>query len=358
MRRHLITEGDHVRSEILVGRSMLDTMIEAVAAAGSTAAAVLCQPSTFGLADRLAGELAAAGISATGYTLPDGEEAKRMAVVEDVYRHLNAEGFTRSDTVVGVGGGALTDVAGFIAGTYLRGIPAMYLPTTLLGAVDAAIGGKTGVNVDGKNLAGVFKHPLRVVVDIDILDELPRRQKVEGAAEATKTGFIADLRIVEAYEADGLDVDLEEVVNRSIAVKAEVVSEDFREGGRRAILNYGHTIGHAVETSTGRSHGDSVAIGMVAAGAASEHALGFAGNERQRELLERIGLPIDAPDAKRDRVRAFMALDKKRDTGGLRFVLLEDFERPVVRGVDDATVAAALDAIGLASTPPPPGGTT
>lgn len=349
MRRHVIIADGDVRSEILVGRSMLDRMIESVTDAGSSAAAVLCQPSTHGLADRLAGALAAAGISATGYTLPDGEAAKQMAVVEDVYRHLNAEGFTRSDTVVGVGGGSLTDVAGFIAGTYLRGVPAMYLPTTLLGAVDAAIGGKTGVNVDGKNLAGVFKHPLRVIVDVDILDALPRRHKVEGAAEATKTGFIADLGIVEAYEADGLDVDLEDVVNRSVAVKAGVVSEDFREGGRRAVLNYGHTVGHAIETSTGRSHGDAVAIGMIAAGAASEHAVGFSGSDRQRAVLTELGLPVDAPDAKRDRVRAYMALDKKRDANGLRFVLLEEFERPVVRTVDDATVQAALDAIGLAS---------
>ena len=349
MRRHVITDGEAVQSEVLVGRSMLDVMIESVSATGSRSAAVLCQPSTFGLADRLAGALQTAGIAATGYTLPDGEEAKQMSVVEDVYRHLNGQGFTRSDTVVGVGGGALTDVAGFVAGTYLRGVPAMYLPTTLLGAVDASIGGKTGVNVDGKNLAGVFKHPLRVVVDVDILDRLPERQKIEGAAEATKTGFIADMAIVEAYESDGSGADLEDIVNRSIAVKAAVVSEDFREAGRRAILNYGHTVGHAIETGTSRSHGDSVAIGMIAAGAASEHALGFAGNDRQRDVLAGIGLPVDAPDAKQQQVRALMALDKKRDASGLRFVLLEDFERPVVRTVDDATVQAALDAIGLAS---------
>lgn len=350
MHRHVITEGAAQRSEILVGRSMLDTIVERIGATSAASVAVLCQPTTHAIADRIAGGLVDAGIEATGYTLPDGEAAKRMAVVEDVYRHLNGARFTRSDLVVGVGGGALTDVAGFVAGTYLRGIDAVYVPTTLLGAVDAAIGGKTGVNVDGKNLAGVFRHPVTVVVDVDILDMLPPRVRVEGAAEAVKTGFIADMAIVRAYEDDGIDVDLEPIVNRSIAVKAAVVSDDFTEQGRRAILNYGHTVGHAIETATGLTHGESVAIGMVAEGVASEHRLGFEGAERQVDVLGRIGLPTVAPDdAHRDPIRSLMALDKKRDATGLRFVLLSAFERPEVVTVDDATVDAALEAVGLAS---------
>ena len=139
------------------------------------------------------------------------------------------------------------------------------------------------------------------------------------------------------------------MVNRSIAVKAAVVSDDFTEQGRRAILNYGHTVGHAVETSTGCSHGEAVSIGMVAAGAASEHRLGFDGAGRQIEILRRIGLPVSAEPAHRATVRSLMALDKKRDRSGLRFVLLEAFERPEVVTVDDATVDAALEAIRLAS---------
>jgi 3-dehydroquinate synthase/shikimate kinase/3-dehydroquinate synthase len=299
------------------------------------------------LAERYAGDLVAQGFSATGYTLPDSEEAKQMGVVEDVYRHLNGQHFTRSDLVVGVGGGALTDVVGFVAGTYLRGIPVAYVPTTLLGAVDASIGGKTGVNVDGKNLAGVFKHPELVVIDVETLDRLPDRQKIQGAAEAIKTGFIADMAITLAYEVDGLAVDLEDVVNRSVAVKVSVVNVDFTEQGSRAILNYGHTVGHAIETSTGRSHGDSVAIGMVAAGAASREAIGFDGEDRQTAVLESVGLPIDAADAKREVVRSLMALDKKRDHTGLRMVLLADFGAPEVVSVGDTTVRAALDAISI-----------
>jgi 3-dehydroquinate synthase len=345
----VITEGDAVRSEILVGRGMLDAMVEAVTASHGTAAAVLCQPSTYGIADRLAGALAAGGFRASGYTLPDGEEAKQMSVVESVYRHLNDQRFTRDDVVVAVGGGSLTDVAGFVAGTYLRGVPAMYLPTTLLGAVDAAVGGKTGVNVDGKNLAGVFRHPRLIVIDVDILDALPERSKREGAAEAVKTGFIADMEITRRYESDLHDVDLEEIVNRAVAVKASVVSEDFTESGRRAVLNYGHTVGHAVESSTGCSHGEAVAIGMVAAGAASHHVLGFEGADRQVSLLRALGLPTDARSAHRGAVRSLMALDKKRDANGLRFVLLAAFERPEVVTVDDATVDVALDAVGLTS---------
>ncbi len=348
MSRHVISEAEAEVSRVLVGRAMDEVVVASVAKLAPQRVAVMCQPSTYGLAESYAAMLAAAGFEATGYTLPDGEESKQIAVVEEVYRYLNSQSFTRSDVIVGVGGGALTDVAGFVGGTYLRGIPAIYVPTTLLGAVDAAIGGKTGVNVDGKNLAGVFRHPESVVIDIDTLDRLPLEQRIEGAAEAIKTGLVADMTIVEAYERDGIDVDLALVVDRSVAVKVAVVSEDFTEQGRRAILNYGHTVGHAIETSTGRSHGTSVAIGMVAAGAAGAHLLGFDGQERQMAVLERVGLPLEAPEAKRETVRALMALDKKRDSGGLRMVLLRDFARPEVVAVDDATVEAALHAVGLA----------
>jgi 3-dehydroquinate synthase len=348
MREHVIEQDGAVVSRITVGRGIDESILRAVAGRGPRNVAVLCQPTTFPLADRYASLCASAGLSATGYSLPDGEMAKQMGVVEDVYRHLNGLSFTRGDVIVAVGGGALTDVAGFVAATYLRGVPAIYVPTTLLGAVDAAIGGKTAVNVDGKNLAGVFRHPEAVFVDIDTLDALDRRHKVEGAAEALKAGFIADMGIVDAYEAHGLDVDLEEIVDRSIAVKVAVVNDDFTERDRRAILNYGHTVGHAIETSTGRSHGASVAIGMVAAGAASAHRLGFGGEARQRDVLGAVGLPTSAPDGRKELVAALMALDKKRDGAGLRMVLLSDFEAPELVHTDDATVRAALDAIGLA----------
>ena len=189
-----------------------------------------------------------------------------------------------------------------------------------------------------------------VYIDIDTIDRLPDRQKMVGSAEAIKTGFIADMAIVERYEASGLDVDYEEVVNRSVAVKVAVVNDDFTEQGGRAILNYGHTVGHAIETVGGLSHGEAVAIGMVAAGAASEHDLSFGGNARQRDVLAGVGLPVAVPDGMRaEPVRAQMALDKKRDASGIRMILLEAFEQPVVVTASDATVASAFEGIGLAS---------
>lgn len=347
MREHVITTPDGSISSILVGRGMNDVLARVVGEDSRRRIAVVCQPTTLELAKRYVNLFASLGFDASGYNLPDGEEAKSMSVVEDVYRHLNQQAFTRDDLLVGVGGGALTDVAGFIAGTYLRGIPVVYVPTTLLGAVDAAIGGKTAVNVDGKNLAGVFKHPDGVVIDIDTLDDLPNEQRIDGAAEALKTGFIADMGIVEEYEEEPSTPDLETVVNRSVAVKVTVVNEDFTERGKRAILNYGHTVGHAVETSLGISHGKAVSVGMVAAGAASARLMGFNGEQRQRDILGAVGLPTAAVDARRDSVMALIALDKKRDRSGLRMVVLEAFGRPEIVPADDATVRCALDAIGV-----------
>jgi len=347
MRRHVIWKGDEPASTIFVGRGVSSVLAELAGSRPRRRVAVLCQPSTVTLAQRHANDLHAAGFEVAGYTLPDGEEAKQLSVVEDVYRFLNASHFARDDLVVGVGGGALTDVTGFIAGTYMRGVPAIYVATTLLAAVDASIGGKTAVNVDGKNLAGVFAHPEAVIVDIDVIDALPRSQKVIGAAEAIKTGFVADTEIITAFEDAGIDTDLENIVNRSVAVKAAVVKEDFTERDARTILNYGHTIGHAIESTTGRPHGEAVAVGMVAAGHAAAHLLGFEGAARQEAVLDRIGLPLRVPEAKREAVRAMMALDKKRDDAGLRMVLLEDFGAPTVIHPDDATVQAAFAGIDL-----------
>jgi 3-dehydroquinate synthase len=347
MRRHVIWRGDDPVSTIVVGRGVNEVLVDIVTSTPRTKAAVLCQPMTSGLAESYASILSAAGMDVATYTVPDGEEAKQLGVVEDVFRFLNTRSFTRDDLVVGVGGGALTDLAGFVGGTYLRGVPVMYVATTLVAAVDAAIGGKTGVNVDGKNLAGVFAHPEAVLIDIDILDQLPDRLKREGAAEALKTGFIDDMEIAREYERDGLGVDLESIVNRSVAVKVAVVTEDFKERGRRAILNYGHTVGHAIETTTGRSHAESVSIGTVAAGAASRSVFGFDGYDRQKSVLESVGLPTSVPEANAEAVRGLMERDKKRDADGLRMVLLRDFELPELVRADDATVRAAFEGIQL-----------
>jgi 3-dehydroquinate synthase len=300
------------------------------------------------VAARIGDELRRTGLVVATRQLPDREAAKTLTTAEATFLWLNSLGMTRGDTIVAVGGGALTDAAGFIAAAYLRGIEIVLVPTTLLGAVDAAIGGKTAVNVGGKNLAGLFRHPERVVIDLDVLDGLPKALLVEGTAEAVKAGLIADIELVGLYEEHGLHAPLDQVVPMAVRVKAAVVGGDFREGGRRAVLNYGHTVGHAVETATGLPHGHAVAVGMAAAGAISEAVVGFADAGRQRRLLEALELPVTSPAVERRELHRLMALDKKRDSSGIRMVLLRSIGDPTVVTVDAATVDAALDAVGVA----------
>ncbi len=219
-------------SEIVVGRNLADAANLLVE--GPRRAAVLAQPSVSRLAAGIAEGIERAGLSAAVRILPDREEAKTLTTVESVFEWLNTLGFTRADMAIAVGGGAITDVTGFVAATYMRGIEVTYLPTTLLAAVDASIGGKTGVNVGGKNLAGVFRHPARVVVDLDVLAQLPVELLREGAAETVKAGFIADPAIMAEYESNGVAAALDVVVPAAIAVKVETVGEDFREAGQES----------------------------------------------------------------------------------------------------------------------------
>ncbi|MEA2022912.1 MAG: 3-dehydroquinate synthase family protein [Actinomycetota bacterium] len=348
MQRILITEGVAPVSEILVERGLLpDAANHLPIREGRRQIAILTQPTVHDHADAVAMSMRGQGIDASVISLPDGEAAKALSVVEDVAEDLNRLGLTRADTVFGVGGGAATDTAGFVAATYLRGVECVLAPTTLLGAVDAAVGGKTGVNVGGKNLVGVFRHPARVLVDVDVLDALPVDLRRQGAAEALKTGFVGDTELVELYREHGIDAPLDEVVGRAIGVKARVVSQDFREGGLRAVLNYGHTAGHAVEIAAGTSHGEAVAIGMVAAGVVGERTAGFSRRTEQEQLIASLGLPTRSPDVDLSEIERLMTLDKKRDTGGIRFVVLEDFGVPRVVHPDAATVRAALHAIGI-----------
>lgn len=341
-----IPTADGGSCEIRMGRSIVTAA--QVVPDGAERVVFLTQPHVVELAHSLAQQTRTrASIPVHVQTLPDGDQAKSLAVVERVYQDLNEVGFTRGDLIVGVGGGALTDVAGFVAATYLRGVDVVYVPTTLLGAVDAAIGGKTGVNVGGKNLAGVFRHPRRVVVDLNILEALSDDLLREGAAEAVKAGFIASAPIVAAYESHGLGASLDDVVPAAIDVKVRAVSADFKETGIRAILNYGHTVGHAIEVAARISHGSAVAIGMVAAGRISAGLLGFTGAARQRSVLERIGLPTTAPAVEIVEVERLMGHDKKRDSSGLRMVLLEDFGRPVVQHVPPAALRLGLDEVGI-----------
>jgi 3-dehydroquinate synthase len=333
---------------VLVGRGLLDAVTVLGERPGRAMVAVLAQPGEPARLGRgLARSIRAAGLAAEVRVLPDGEAAKTLAVAGSAYEWLSGLGLSRDDTILGVGGGALTDLAGFVAATFLRGIEAVYVPTTLLGAVDAAVGGKTAVNLGAKNLVGAYRHPARVVIDADILDALPVFLKREGAAEALKAGLVGDPALVALYERHGEGADLAEVVRRAVAVKAAVVGRDFLDRGERAHLNYGHTIGHAVEVAAGMGHGPAVAVGMIAAGRAARLMLGFGEEERQRDVVMRLGLAVSAAGTDAAAVQRLLAQDKKRTAAGVRMVLLEAVGRPRLEHVGAATVEAALAAVGI-----------
>ena len=330
-------------TSVTIGRDVL----AGVADGSETLVVLLAQPGAAQVTARVVSDLEARSIPVVTRLLPDGEAAKSFRVVEETTAWMGQIGVRRDGTVVAIGGGALTDVAGFIASVYMRGVEARYVPTTLLGAVDAAIGGKTALNVGGKNLVGTFAHPDRVIIDVDLLDELPDELLAEGMAEALKAGLIGDSALVDAIERSGLHADLEEVVKRAIAVKSNIVEADFREEGPRAHLNFGHTIGHAVEALAGWSHGRSVAVGMVAASAISRMVCGFEDEDRVRRVIAALGLPVACPGVSRGDLHQLMLIDKKNDSGGLRMVLLEALGRPQVSHIDPATLDAGLDAIGI-----------
>lgn len=344
MGTHLITEAGTPVCEIVVAPGALSGPVLPERLARRRAA-VFTQPGALALARDVAAALAETETRVL--ELPDRDAAKSLAVVEQCYRELNELGLTRQDTIIAVGGGAVTDLAGFVAATYLRGVEAVYVPTTLLGAVDAAVGGKTGINVGGKNLAGVFRHPARVVVDVTVLEALPEELLREGAAEAVKAGLVGDAHILELYERHGLAAPLADIVDRAVAVKARIVSADFREAGQRAWLNYGHTVGHGIEMAAGLSHGHAVAVGMVAEGAVAARTLGFADEERQRAVIARLGLPVAVSGIDPAQVRRLMRLDKKRTGEGLRMTLLRAVGDPTVMPVDEDAVGLALQTIGV-----------
>ena len=299
--------------------------------------------------------LRAAGFQAADMAIPAGEEHKTLATVQTVYDWLLGERVERSDFVVCLGGGVVTDLGGYAAATVLRGIPFVHVPTTLLGMVDAAVGGKTGVDhAIGKNLVGAFAQPRLVLTDPALLATLPSRHLQAGLAELVKHGFILDEELVRLFEAragDPAALATEELIARSTAIKARVVSEDERESGARTLLNYGHTIGHGIEAAAGFSgylHGEAVAIGMHAAGriACEVGLLSAAALERQQDLLRACGLPERAEGVDREAVVSAMRSDKKVRDGAISWVLLERIGRAAVhRDVPDQAVEAALDAV-------------
>ncbi|CAN5606846.1 3-dehydroquinate synthase [soil metagenome] len=300
---------------------------------------VVAQPGRDAVTEQVLERARAAGAVPHLARIPDAEAAKEVAVVAGLWEQMGEADFTRSDVVVAVGGGATTDVAGFAAATWLRGTDVVHLPTSLLAVVDAAVGGKTGINTaQGKNLVGSFYPPRAVLCDPAWLSDMPRADYVAGLAEVIKCGFIADPVILDLIEADPdaatdptAPVALE-LISRAVSVKAEVVAADFKEASLREILNYGHTLAHAIELAESYRwrHGDAVAVGMVFAA-----ELGWrAGRtpvevvERTRAILTRVGLPITYDGAPWPALRAAMSRDKKARGSTLRFVVLDRLAEP------------------------------
>ena len=291
--------------------------------------------------------------------VPPGERAKTAECAHRCWEALGAAGLTRSDAVVTVGGGATTDLGGFVAATWLRGVRVVHVPTTLLGMVDAAVGGKTGINTGaGKNLVGSFHEPAGVLCDLDLLATLPDAELRSGLGEVVKCGFIADpeiLRLVDDHGVPSADSPvLRELVERAIRVKADVVAGDQRERGGdarhpgREVLNYGHTMGHAVEQASDYAlrHGEAVAIGCVYVAELARAAGVLADDvaDRHRSTFARVGLPTGWSGASYDDLRARMAVDKKSRGSSLRFVVLSDLARPrILVDPSDEQLRAAYD---------------
>jgi 3-dehydroquinate synthase len=314
---------------------------------GRDRVAILTQPAPTDIALDVARRLEGQGLNCEVFGLPDREEAKTLDVASSVYEALAKFGLSRQDTIVGVGGGSVTDLAGYVAGTWLRGVEVVHVPTTLVAAIDASIGGKTGVNVGGKNLVGVFWHPTRVVIAVDRLKRLPSYLIREGMAEAYKAGLIGDATLAGLIADAGLDASLTSVVEKAIGVKAAIVDRDIREEGDRAFLNFGHTIGHAIEFASSLSHGESVALGMVAAVRISEKHAGFAEADEVTAAIAGMDLPVQVEGLELARVLDLLGRDKKRDSDGLRMVLLRAIEEPYLTHVDQSDIELGLAAIGF-----------
>ncbi len=341
---------------LLLGRDLLGD-VPALVPDGATRVLLVHAPVMAQRAAVLAEALRDSGQQVFVEQLPDAEAAKTAEVLVRLWSVLGEAGFTRTDVVVALGGGATTDLGGFAAASWLRGVPVIHVPTSLLGMVDAAVGGKTGINTaEGKNLVGAFHEPSAVVVDLDLLRTLPRADLVAGAAEIIKCGFIADPRILELVDADpsaALDVDgevLPELVRRAVEVKAKVVSQDLKESSLREILNYGHTFGHAIEQVEGYTwrHGDAVSVGMVYAAELACRA-GLLAPElvaEHRRVLGSVGLPISYRPGRWDELLTAMSRDKKTRGATLRFVALTAIGEPTrLEGPDPAWLREAYDAV-------------
>jgi 3-dehydroquinate synthase len=349
--------------DVVVGHGVLDEVAGMLGDGAQRVAVCFAEP----LAGLAAKVLAVLGDhEVLEIPLPDGEVAKTGPVAIEAWERLGEAGFTRSDVVVTVGGGATTDMGGFIAATWLRGVRVVHVPTTLLAMVDAAVGGKTGMNTGaGKNLVGAFHEPAGVVCDLDLLGTLPEPELIAGLGEVVKCGFIADpeiLALVERCPADALEPrsgELRELVERAIAVKIAVVQDDLKETGAgtgtagigREVLNYGHTMAHAIERATGYRvrHGEAVSLGMVYVAELARLAgrLGDEDAERHETVLSSVGLPTRFTGAPFEELLATMRVDKKSRGSQLRFVVLEGIGRPaILADPSDDLLRAAYEHLG------------
>ncbi len=326
--------------EVVVGAGVL-TELPSLVGDQARKVVVIHSASLTSLAAPVCQALAQAGYTVQPEQVPDGEAAKEISVAAGLWSQLAAVGVGRTDAIVGVGGGAVTDLAGFVAATWLRGVRVVLVPTTLLGMTDAAIGGKTAINTaDGKNLVGAFYPPAGVLADTSVLATLPSAEYASGLAEVIKAGFIADPVILDLIEADPAGAAKpggpheRELIERAIAVKAAVVSADLREADVRETLNYGHTLGHAIERVEDfrMRHGEAVSIGMCFAAALGRLAgrLDAPTAQRHRSVLTAVGLPVRYRADAWPALRVAMAVDKKARAARLRFVVLDGLASPAI----------------------------
>jgi 3-dehydroquinate synthase len=345
---------------IVIGRDVLDRLPELLERTGAKGAIGIVTDANVGPlhAEGIMRRVVGAGFSPVLATIPGGEESKRLRRIDELTGTFLEGGLDRSSAIVAVGGGVVGDVAGFAAASYMRGIPYIQVPTTIVAQVDSSVGGKTAVNhALAKNIIGAFHQPAGVLVDLELLKTLPERELRAGLAEVIKHGVIADADLftyMEAHADAVLSGDLDALaypVRRSCEIKAEVVSEDEREQGRRADLNYGHTFGHAIEAVTKYEtflHGEAIALGMEAAARLSRE-LGLVDDEfvlRQRACIEAYGLPVTWRDLPVAETLEAMKRDKKARTGVLKFVLADRMGHVVHRtDITPEQAAAALEGV-------------
>ena len=343
--------------DILIGSGLLGSAATYQDLPSGSTAAIVTNGTVAPLyADRLAAALQTKFARVERIELPDGEAHKAWPALNLIFDALLAAGCDRKTVLFALGGGVIGDMTGFAAACYMRGVPCVQVPTTLLAQVDSSVGGKTAINHPmGKNMIGVFNQPVRVVADLDTLDSLPQRELVAGLAEVIKYGPIADDAFLGWLEAhlDALKARdktaLAHAIKRSCEIKAWVVAQDERESNLRAILNFGHTFGHAIETGLGYGewlHGEAVGCGMVMAADLSAR-LGLIGADyaqRIRSVIERAGLPVVGPRLGTPRYLQLMRLDKKAEAGEIRFVVIEAPGRAGVRSAPDALVEQVIEA--------------